>query len=45
MILTIIDVLDCAVKVGLGSAITALSGYFVLKRNQSFKFPPEKYGG
>lgn len=35
MILTPLDVLDTAIKIGLGSLITAISGYFILKMTHS----------
>nr|WP_315482792.1 hypothetical protein [uncultured Undibacterium sp.] len=34
MSLTYIEVIDTAIKIGLGSIITAISGYFVLKNTQ-----------
>lgn len=35
MLITPIEVLDMAIKIGLGSLITAITGYFVLKKRHS----------
>lgn len=42
MALTWIDVADSAIKIGLGSLITALSGMAILKKTQSHEFHKER---
>jgi hypothetical protein len=40
--LTLIDVVDSAVKIGLGAAIGAISSFYTLKRTQSFEVNKRK---
>ncbi|MCL1138641.1 hypothetical protein [Shewanella pneumatophori] len=42
MSLTWIELADTALKIGLGTLITAASGYLMLKRNQSHEFEKER---